>query len=271
MYMNLRLGNRGNHCYGNSALRGFIAAAVARGGMNTMFEGAMLGFIESLLQSTGIVFLWEQPFWAALTGEWELPSRQHDGAEFILFLLNRLPFTADHATATWQARRTEGEAYRVTDWGRSAPLLLHPPARASESDCQTWSVQELLQSWKEQDALHAFSMPPGVLIVQIGRFGRTDAHARVRKHRFELVPDFRVLVPTFTHDMHVCESQYRLCASIVHVGSSPNSGHYFTLFHNADGCVVLADDNVRARFVEHQSEQYHRDIYILFYVKEEPL
>ncbi|CAE7332912.1 unnamed protein product, partial [Symbiodinium microadriaticum] len=100
--MNLRLGNRGNHCYGNSALRGFIAAAVARGGMSTMFEGAMLGFIESLLQRTGIVFLWEQPFWAALTGEWELPSRQHDGVEFILFLLNRLPFTADHATATWQ-------------------------------------------------------------------------------------------------------------------------------------------------------------------------
>ena len=93
----------------------------------------------------------------------------------------------------------------------------------------------------------------------------------VCKHRFELVPDRLIRVPTFTHDLHVRESQYRLCASIVHVGPSPSSGHYFTLFHDADGCVVLADDNVRARFVEQQCETYYRDIYILFYVSEEPL
>ena len=126
--MNLRLGNKGNHCYGNSALRGFIAAAVAHGGLSTMFNGGMLGFIEGLLRSKGIVFLWAQPFWVALTRDWVLPSRQHDGAEFILFLLNKLPFTADSATATWQARQRDGDTYRVTDWGRSAPLLLHPPA-----------------------------------------------------------------------------------------------------------------------------------------------
>ncbi|CAE7215730.1 unnamed protein product [Symbiodinium sp. KB8] len=97
-----RLGNKGNHCYGNSALRGFIAAAVAHGGLSAMFNGGMLGFIESLLRSKGIVFLWAQPFWVALMRDWVLPSRQHDGAEFILFLLNKLPFTADYATATWQ-------------------------------------------------------------------------------------------------------------------------------------------------------------------------
>ncbi|CAE7872269.1 unnamed protein product, partial [Symbiodinium necroappetens] len=57
--------------------------------------------------------------------------QQHDGAEFIMFLLNKLPFTADRATATWQARKQDGETYR------------------------------------EQDALHAFSM----------------------KYRFELIPD----------------------------------------------------------------------------------
>ena len=114
-------------------------------------------------------------------------------------------------------------------------------------------------------------MPPGVLIVQIGRFGQADAHARVRKHRFELVPDMLIRVPTFAHNLHVQESRYRLCASIVHVGHSPDSGHYFTLFHDADGRVVLADDNVKARFVEQRSVQYHRDIYILFYVPDEPL
>ena len=175
--MNLRLGNRGNHCYGNAALRGFIAAAVAHGGLCTMFNGGMLGFVERLLRSKGTVFLWAQPFWAALTREWELPERQHDGAEFILFLLRKLPFTADHATATWQARQRDGDTYRVTDWGRSAPLLLHPPSTAQTADCQRWSVQKLLQCWKEQDALHAFSMPPGVLLVQIGRFSQADAHA----------------------------------------------------------------------------------------------
>ena len=197
--MNLRLGNKGNHCYGNSALRGFFAAAVANRGLNTMFNVGMLGFMDGLLRSKGIVYHWAQPFWAALTHDWMLPSRQHDGAEFILFLLNKLPFTADHTVAIWQARKQDGETYRVTDWGKSAPLLLHPPDWACANDGLSLSVQALLRFWKEQDALHAFSMPPGVLIVQVGRFGFDEAHARVEKYRFELVPALFVRVPTFVH------------------------------------------------------------------------
>ena len=71
--MNLRLGNKGNHSYGNSIIRGFFAAAVANGGLNTMFKGGMLRFMEGL----GIVYLWAQPFRAALTRDWERPSQQH--------------------------------------------------------------------------------------------------------------------------------------------------------------------------------------------------
>ena len=114
-------------------------------------------------------------------------------------------------------------------------------------------------------------MQPGVLILQVGRFGFDDARARAQKFRFELVPDLYIEVPISDRNMHVQRSQYRLCASIVHVGNSPDSGHYFTLFHDADGRVVLADDNVKGRFMEHGCFHYYPDIYILFYVQNVPL
>ena len=266
-----RLGNRGNHCYGNSVLRGLVAAAMAMNGLQHLFDGGMLKFVERLLSNEGIVHLWAQPCWAALVRTWELPERQHDGAEFILYLLRQLPYTAGKVMTAWQARQQQDDHYVTTDQGCSAPLLLQPPAWACQSDDHSLSVQELIDGWRDQDALHALVMPPKILTLQIGRFGFDHDGARTMKHRFKLVPDLYVGVPVFDPHMNVHHDRYRLCSTIVHVGVSPDSGHYFNTLHDADGRVMLADDNITARFVEESTcVQHYGDIYILFY-KSEPL
>ena len=266
-----RLGNRGNHCYGNSVLRGLVAAAMAMNGLQHLFDGGMLKFVERLLSNKGIVHLWAQPYWAALVRTWELPERQHDGAEFILYLLRQLPYTAGKVMTAWQARQQQDDHYVTTDQGCSAPLLLQPPAWACQSDDHSLSVQELIDGWRDQDALHALVMPPKILTLQIGRFGFDHDGARTMKHRFKLVPDLYVGVPVFDPHMNVHHDRYRLCSTIVHVGVSPDSGHYFNTLHDADGRVMLADDNITARFVEESTcVQHYGDIYILFY-KSEPL
>ncbi|CAE7501552.1 unnamed protein product, partial [Symbiodinium necroappetens] len=264
-----RLGNRGNYCYGNSAFRGLTAAAMAMDGLQQLFEGGMLKFVERLLSNKGTVHLWAQPYWASLVCTWELPERQHDGAEFILYLLRRLPFTAGKAMATWQARQQQAENWVVLDQGCSAPLLLQPPAWACQSDDHSLSVQELLHAWRDQEALHALVMQSQILILQVGRFGFDPVCERMLKHRFKLVPDLRIEVPVFGPNMCVQTARYRLCSAIIHIGDSPDSGHYFNTLHDADGRVVLADDNHPARFVEESlSIQYYSDIYILFYILE---
>ena len=266
-----RLGNRGNHCYGSSVLRGLVAAAMAMNGLQNLFDGGMLKFVERLLSNKGIVHLWAQPYWAALVRTWELPERQHDGAEFILYLLRQLPFTAGKVMTTWQARQQQDDHYVTIDQGCSAPLLLQPPAWACQSDDHSLSVQELINGWRDQDALHALVMPPKILTLQIGRFGFDHECARTLKHRFKLVPDLHIDVPVFGPQMNVHHDRYRLCSTIVHIGASPDSGHYFNTLHDADGRVMLADDNITARFVgESTCVQHYGDIYILFY-KSEPL
>ncbi|CAE7360998.1 Pol [Symbiodinium sp. KB8] len=251
--------------------RGLVAAAMAMNGLQHLFDGGMLKFVERLLSNEGIVHLWAQPCWAALVRTWELPERQHDGAEFILYLLRQLPYTAGKVMTAWQARQQQDDHYVTTDQGCSAPLLLQPPAWACQSDDHSLSVQELIDGWRDQDALHALVMPPKILTLQIGRFGFDHDGARTMKHRFKLVPDLYVGVPVFDPHMNVHHDRYRLCSTIVHVGVSPDSGHYFNTLHDADGRVMLADDNITARFVEESTcVQHYGDIYILFY-KSEPL
>ena len=202
---------------------------------------------------------------------WELPDRQHDGAEFILYLLRQLPFTAGKVMTTWQARQQQDDHYVTTDQGSSAPLLLQPPAWACQSDDHSLSVQELINGWRDQDALHALVMPPTILTLQIGRFGFDHEGARTLQHRFKLVPDLNIDVPVFDPHMNAHHDRYRLRSTIVHIGVSPDSGHYFNSLHDADGRVMLADDNITARFVEESTcVQHYGDIYILFY-KPEPL
>ena len=58
----------------------------------------------------------EQPLWRAQMGKWRNPTMQHDVAEFLTHVLNRLPYTMNKLAIPWQAR-SSGQNWRVQDLG----------------------------------------------------------------------------------------------------------------------------------------------------------
>ena len=91
----LKLGNRGNFCYANATLKCMMYASAFKGGLGSVFNGGLLRFLSQILQQEGTTHLWSQPFWVAVMAGWREPHRQHDGAEYLEFLLAGQPYTAE--------------------------------------------------------------------------------------------------------------------------------------------------------------------------------
>ena len=95
------LGNKGNYCYTNAVIRGLLHGACWLGGLESLFEGAMLGFLQGMLRSDGATHVWANLFWRAQMGNWRAPARQHDAAEFLQHMLGRLTYTVEKLAVVW--------------------------------------------------------------------------------------------------------------------------------------------------------------------------
>ena len=152
----LRLSNGGNYCYSNAGVKGLLYAMAFQGGTKQFFSGGMLQLFESIMRQSGATHLWRHPFWVAMMSGWRRPSRQHDGAEFLQFMLTKHQHAADQVLIHWQARKPGGDSWICVDHGSSAPLLVHPPETAEctyMNVTDSCSVQTLVEHW--QASFHA--------------------------------------------------------------------------------------------------------------------
>ena len=143
---------------------------------------------------------------------WENPSRQHDVAEYVLFLC-RCDFLA-HANLqfVWQARGLDGSMLRHLDGGQSVPLLLPPPGEVSrELHCET-SIQRLLDMWQQQEEMHAAVVPSPAC-----RFDYETGRSFAVKRRYYVTVDEYVAVPCFTDGLQTRGVIYKLSSVIVHL------------------------------------------------------
>ena len=187
--LRLRLGNAGNYCYSNAVIRGLLHEACWLGGLESLFEGAMLRFLQSLIRKDGVIHLWANLFWRAQMGTWRAPARQHDAAEFLQFMLGKLTYTVDKLAVVWEARQPDDQGWFRTDGGQSAPWLLQPPLLAGTAPLTQVTVQGMIDDWHHQGSVHAAMFGPEALIVQVGRFD-FDAHSdRALKRHFKLLPE----------------------------------------------------------------------------------
>ena len=265
----LRLSNGGNYCYSNAGVKGLLYAMAFQGGTRQFFNGGMLQLFESIMRKSGATHLWRHPFWVAMMSGWRRPSRQHDGAEFLQFMLTKHQQAADQVLLHWQARKPRGDSWICVDHGSSAPLLVHPPENAEcryANVTDSCSVQTLVEHWHKQVSIHAGVLMPRVLVLQVGRFDFNQTHTRAIKRRFRLIPDKLLRFPSFDSELRVVNCQYILRSAIVHHGNTPDSGHYTALLFDRDGTVWHADDNTCSTLVpEGKISGYYSDIYILFY------
>ena len=270
----LKLGNRGNFCYANATLKCIMYASAFKGGLGTVFNGGLLRFLRQILQQGGTTHLWSQPFWVAVMAGWREPHRQHDGAEYLEFLLAGQPYTAEALATHWQARTLQDGSYVTVDGGSSAPLLINPPEWARSDSQYSATTQELLQGWHAQVDMHAALWPPEFLVLQVGRFEYDAVAGRSLKRRFAVVPDLIVNLPCYVRDMQTRNTAYHLRTALVHKGLSASSGHYVALMYDEDDShqqkVWIADDGATATQTDdHEVARLFRDIYMLFYTKVE--
>ena len=201
---------------------------------------------------------------------WAAPRRQHDIAEFLLFLRQHL--SADMLAGSWGAAGSAPHrSLEVVDSGHTWPLLLAgrpPSAHDDPTPCVACSLQDLFTHWHEQAEPRALLEPPQFCAVQVGRFD-IAADGECIKTAFQLQLEAVVHVPVFRanlQDVYFVKYSVRACS--VHHGPTPSSGHYRSVLMSPSGAfsqAVYTDDNTTARRVKPSEHVViHKNAYIVF-------
>ena len=162
----------------------------------------------------------------------------------------------------WEARTNVHGVGQLGDAGLSAqPILLHlptpPPGLAS-----VLKVQSLVDQWYAQEAVHAFTALPSVLMLQLGRFLVRDG--QIHKLQTQVHADEFIWIPLFTNaNFQVRPVKYERIAVICHHGEHPSS-HYQAILH--DGCNCWScDDNRGSHSCTTVPPWHAKGCYLLLY------
>ena len=174
------------------------------------------------MRTCGQKFLTKDLMWQPLVRGWRDINRQHDVVEFASYM-----FTRHHVAAVqgeWEARTGIPTVGQPGDTGHSSqPLLLHLPHLPP--GLVTLKVQSLVDQWHAQEAIHAFTVAPSILFIQLGRF--SSEGGRVQKVHSSVTVEETIQVPVFRDaGLYVRPQPYRCVATISHHGEHPRSGHY---------------------------------------------
>ena len=160
----------------------------------------------------------QSTFWTQLTSRWSNPHLQHDAAEFLAHLLQQAPVPA--FSGSW-ASYSAGQMRDYRDLGHS-PLLL--------SIGRHRSLQSMIQGWHaDPESRNSLLQAPRLLIVQIMRFSLTGGSVRKSQISFRLPQLLRFPCQT-TADVPVEWLSYSISRGTLHLGGTPQSGHYRSFF-----------------------------------------
>ena len=145
--------------------------------------------------------------WSFMWPGWTRPTRQHDAAEFLQHFCQRTDCAA--LRGGWEARKHRGRAYEGLDEQFTCPDVRLPLQRP-------FQIQEAIQHRHSQDAMHAFTHAPDLLIRQISRFLHTDRGIRKTRQSFHI--QRHIEVPAFVdHAGTVEQKSYTLCGGVLHI------------------------------------------------------
>ncbi|CAE7731851.1 atxn2, partial [Symbiodinium microadriaticum] len=138
------------------AVQGYVCSAEAFGRIGA-------AAVRALASKVAPTNIFELRNWKPLLEAWISPSAQHDCAEFLSHVGDRL--NSSLLQGCWEARVLEGDRVRVLDTGRClATIGLDLPAGDSHD------LQELIGQWHAQYSAHALHTPPQVLVLRIARY-----------------------------------------------------------------------------------------------------
>ena len=206
--------------------------------LNLVGNGAVL--LTQLLdaQPSRLVHL---PAWVSLMRHWRRPQEQHDAGEFASHALKHL--CPASMQGRWVARIADPLPRDVDTGPLLQPLPLPIPKRAT-------TVQECVEAWHGQAAVHGLEAPTPVVLLQLGRF--TGGRARARKHHHRLDVSRGLRLPFFRGGLDTQWCHYSVVAGVYHLGRTASSGHYRSFLINAgDGAYSNDCEPLRYSFPGH--------------------
>ena len=147
---------------------------------------------------------------------WKSLRTQHDAAEFMLHLINHAEPSA--YIGQWQSR-TENPL-RVEETGPlNAPILLDLPGG---------SLQELIDKWSRQAAIHALTHHSGIVQRQLKRYHHSFGVTHKSQDPIAILPGDPLILPVFADSAStdLLHRQFRVAYVIFHHGQTTTSGHY---------------------------------------------
>ena len=158
------LQNHSNVCYVNSCCHLLRWMGLQE---NFQFAFGRLSVAMRSLSSKGRVHLLSLMPWQQATTGWRQIHRQHDAAEFVHFLLGYSKPAAYRGQ--WEARISRDDSpvgFELRDSGDCcAPLAIGITGR---------TLQHCIVHWHIHGQVHALTVPPAFLFLQLNRFARTQ-------------------------------------------------------------------------------------------------
>ena len=162
--------------------------------------------------------------WGTYIQTWRRQQAQHDVGEFAMHMLRLLNPVC--MRGEWQSRVQDPATRTLDTGGLNAPVGLHIPVHAT-------TVQECVNAWHSQPAIHGFEATATTVIFQLGRFSHTTG-GPVRKLAVRLAFGERVSLPLFADGLQTQWTSFDIVAGIYHLGARPTSGHYRAFLNGWD-------------------------------------
>ena len=210
----LTLHNPHNLCYANAVLHMLHYTRSLDGRISGL--GALCGALTQAIRSNSATNIARDSAWSFMWNGWRRPTHQLDAAEFLQHLCQQTDCTT--LRGGWEARKHRGGAYEILDEQFTCPhIRLHLE--------RPFHIQTAIDTWHQQECVHAFTRPPDTLILQVGRFLQTERGIRKTRQSFKLQKTVRV--PMFTDNSGTVQHvQYEICGGVLHVGKVVTAGHY---------------------------------------------
>ena len=185
---------------------------------------------------------------------WRDVNRQHDVAEFTMYLLPRI--SPMGMCGRWEARNYTADGIVTLDSGSlEGPLPIHPHEGA------TIHLQQSIEGWSSQArARYALCHAPKILCLQLMRFQQQGVSVRKDTRPLEGLSGVLHL-PMYQgpRTLSTTLQPFQVAAVQHHYGESPVTGHYRSLLCGqnrfAEGRSWLTDDGKQAQIMPMDSHE----------------
>ena len=156
-------------------------------------------------------------------------------------------------------------------YARSGQIICAlPNYHAIASKSNQCNVQDVVEHWMQQEAIHAFAARPLQFCICIARFTNDD-DGSTRKVRTPMsCSEHEILMPCFSdgNDLQCFRQAYMIVGAIAHFGNEPLQGHYLSSLHDPHTAQwYITDDRtkpVNAKTAD--MDQLRCNVYLLWLV-----